>query len=705
MEQEYELSDNTVIISTSDRQGNILTYNAAFLEASGYSDDEIIGKPHSLLRHPDMPSAAFKDLWQTIEAGRPWFGMVKNKRKNGDYYWVAANVSPIFEGGQIKGYVSVRYPASVEQKQMANALYAKVTKGRATLPWTKTRPMHLWQFLGVLCLLLIGAFLDVIGSLSWLSASLTLLGTAWGLLLFVQASKPNRVQQQAIEDLANGRFRNKIMGNDPWTNNLNLLRTRIGQSASEVMDAARESAILTTALNATSTNIMVVDHRMHIVSLNASLTAMFRHNESALRTLLPHFSVQSLIGTHLNSFCYDSKDGQFIPQDLNQPWTKDVVASDAHLGLLVMPIIRESRRLGYVIEWFDRTQELLIERRISGALDSLASGHFDSRVEVTGLSGFNLTLANDINRAISTLSTAVTEVVKTAQSLSRGDLTVKVQGSYQGDLAQIKQAMNQAIRSLNDSFSHVQVQAAEVADASTKVEQANLGLSDRIQSQASAIEQTSATMSTLTDQVQQSAAAAQGAAQLVSASAQEVRSGVVVMRHAIDAINEISAVSHQITGIVALIDSIAFQTNLLALNAAVEAARAGEHGRGFAVVASEVRALAGKSADAAKDIKDLVDETALRIHVGTEKVQESGAMLDAVLGHFDQMVSLVKEISQSAGAQAVGLKETNVAIIEIDDAVQQGAGLVQDNTSLAQYLGEVAHSLDALVSRFKLKTS
>jgi methyl-accepting chemotaxis protein len=166
--------------------------------------------------------------------------------------------------------------------------------------------------------------------------------------------------------------------------------------------------------------------------------------------------------------------------------------------------------------------------------------------------------------------------------------------------------------------------------------------------------------------------------------------------------SEIQAVSSQITGIVSLIDSIAFQTNLLALNAAVEAARAGEHGRGFAVVASEVRALAGKSADAAKDIKGLIDQTAQKIHFGTEKVHETGRMLNGIMGHFDQMVGLVAQISVNASEQAQGLEQSNQAIAEIDQAVQQGANLVQENASLAQYLGGVATSLDTLVSGFKL---
>jgi PAS domain S-box-containing protein len=134
---EYSLSPGVVILSTSDLKGEIIEYNEAFKEASGYSDDEIKGQSHNLIRHPDMPKEAFKDLWQTVQAGYPWFGIVKNKRKNGQYYWVAANVSPIKQAGEVTGYVSVRFMASDPQKQKAQRLYQQVKQGRLSFPYTR----------------------------------------------------------------------------------------------------------------------------------------------------------------------------------------------------------------------------------------------------------------------------------------------------------------------------------------------------------------------------------------------------------------------------------------------------------------------------------------------------------------------------------------------------------------------------------------
>ena len=699
MSQEYLLSTDTVIVSTSDLQGNILTYNKAFIDASGYSESEIKGKSHSILRHSDMPKEAFQDLWQTIGAGHPWFGIVKNKRKNGDFYWVTANVSPIFDAGRITGYVSVRYPTSQEQKSSAEQLYEQLRRGNATMPWTKQAGLDLLAAAGI-AIGLAGIALPywltnttglVVGSIS------CLIGFGLTLWRTYHFTKPSAHQTEAIHCLANGHFQRRYQGNDAWTNALNLLRTRIGQAASDNQDAARESAMLTTAMNATNTNLMVMDSHFKIISINKSLVTMLTRNEAALKATLPNFNVAQLVGKSCTIFHKDT-DANLI----NHTSTQDMSFPGLHLRLTLVPIINQGKQLGYVAEWLDRTQEVLIERRINDALNKLSVGELDARINTAGLTGFTAELSNNINTAINTLSEAVHDVVTSAQALSHGNLTISVKGNYQGDLAKIKIAMNEAILSLNRSFGSVRNQASEVAQSAAQVSEANISLSQRIQEQAAALEQTAAAMEELTVQVQQSAQSASGASNLAETSSKEVRAGSVIMDQAITAMTEIQAVSSKITGIVSLIDSIAFQTNLLALNAAVEAARAGVHGRGFAVVASEVRALAGKSAEAAKDIKELIMLTAEKIHQGTDRVESTGEMLHGILGKFDQMVGLVSKISDNTNKQSQGLKQTNQAVAQIDKAVQQGATLVQENASLAQYLGGVASNLEHLVSAFEL---
>jgi PAS domain S-box-containing protein len=209
MSNEYELAADSVILSTADMQGNIVAYNKTLLEVSGYSESEIKGKPHSILRCPDMPKAVFQDLWQTISSGRPWFGVVKNKRKNGDHYWVAVNVNPVFEAGQIKSYVSVSYPASHDQKKAAAQVYAQLSRGTVKVSLTPIRQLDKVGLLALavgLCGLVLPHYTSlltdpVLGPMMMFSG--------FGLLAlrgFV-LSRPSHMQLQAIHELGEGAFR------------------------------------------------------------------------------------------------------------------------------------------------------------------------------------------------------------------------------------------------------------------------------------------------------------------------------------------------------------------------------------------------------------------------------------------------------------------------------------------------------------------
>jgi methyl-accepting chemotaxis protein len=287
-------------------------------------------------------------------------------------------------------------------------------------------------------------------------------------------------------------------------------------------------------------------------------------------------------------------------------------------------------------------------------------------------------------------------------SVVSGNLTAQINSNAKGDLGQLNDNINQTTKALCNAFCEVSTQSNEVSQSARQVAEGNSTLSQAIQEQAAAIEQTAAGMEQLNSQIQQSASQAVKSSELAHIAKDGVRSGSVAMHESIEAMYAIQKVSEQITGIVTIIDSIAFQTNLLALNAAVEAARAGEHGRGFAVVASEVRALAGKSAEAAKDIKGLIEQTTARIQDGTVKVRRTGDVLDGIIGQVDEMAVLITDIASNAREQAVGLNQMNDAIVAIDHAVQESAALVEENVSLAEYLGEVSQTLDGLVGQFQL---
>jgi methyl-accepting chemotaxis protein len=289
-----------------------------------------------------------------------------------------------------------------------------------------------------------------------------------------------------------------------------------------------------------------------------------------------------------------------------------------------------------------------------------------------------------------------------AHAVAEGNLAVDASTTRDDELGDLLRAMDTMLRQLNQSIATVQASSESIRLASAEIASGNQDLSLRTEQTATNLQRASASTEQLNHTVRQSAEAAQQAHALAgNASAVAARGGHVVGQ-VVATMEEINTSARRIADIIGVIDGIAFQTNILALNAAVEAARAGEQGRGFAVVASEVRSLAGRSAEAAREIKTLIGVSVEKVDSGSRLVASAGATMNDIVGSVQRVSDIIGEISAAASAQSDGIGEVNVAVTELDQMTQQNAALVEQSAAAADSLREQAQRLAQVVSAFRL---
>ena len=295
----------------------------------------------------------------------------------------------------------------------------------------------------------------------------------------------------------------------------------------------------------------------------------------------------------------------------------------------------------------------------------------------------------------------VTELGHALEKLSSGDLASRIDADFPVEYASLKSNYNAALQSLEETVRMVNSAVATIDGGTTEISNSANDLSRRTEQQAAQLEETAAALNELSEQVHSSAENAKTAANAVQKASDDAESSGNIVRNAIAAMQNIEKSSGQITSIISVIDEIAFQTNLLALNAGVEAARAGEAGKGFAVVAQEVRELAQRSAQAAKEIKALINQSEAQVSQGVTLVGQTGETLQAIAAQVVQINSLIRMISVSAAEQAVGLKEMNTAMHQMDQVTQQNAAMVEETTAASMALSDEAQTLKGLVARFR----
>jgi len=499
-------------------------------------------------------------------------------------------------------------------------------------------------------------------------------------------------------------------------------------------------------INSMSANVMIGDKNGIINFVNSSNFELFRKHINNIKSHLPDFSIDNVIGNSIDKFHKNPSHQKALLSNLTSTHRALISMGEGKFRLNVSPINNKNgERLAYVVEWLDQTDEINFNDGLNGLIENITEGNLKSRMNADKVEGMYRETAVGINKMLDNLLEPINDVtdalkqmaegnlslkvtgnykgdhailvnalnttieqmpfketIQVLEGLANGDLTRKVEGNYKGDALKLKEALNSTIDSLNELLTQVAVTVDEVTRGAMQVSDASTALSQGATEQAASLEEITSSMAQIGSQTKTNAENANQANLLTFEAKEAVEKGNREMLQLNNAMEEITESSRNISKIIKVIDEIAFQTNLLALNAAVEAARAGRHGKGFAVVAEEVRNLAARSATAAKETSELIENSIKAVENGSMIAVRTGEALEEIKNSSTKVADIVGEIATSSNEQALAISQINEGLSQIDKVTQTNTASAEESASAAEELSGQAAQLKAMIARFKL---